>query len=191
MQNKKSVKSQLVLASEMGALLPVCRVTNLLIKQFDDIFLYDIIEWWIWEVHSASKHISQGLLPLTRNRRKFILEISDFGFSTEWIHIFIQGVILHYYKPSIALQWSAIYKKSIPWVKVNYLCIMLLFIHVASENVYIMPKSIYNMGNFTCHMFQFIIANLCVTYGTLFDKYCVQSYIRCLLIYLYYIHFVM
>ena len=111
MQNKKSVKSQLVLASEIGALLPVCRVTNLLIKQFDDIFLYDIIEWWIWEVHSASKHISQGLLPLTRNRRKFILEISDFGFSTEWIHIFIQGVILHYYKPSIALQWSVIYKK--------------------------------------------------------------------------------
>ena len=45
MQNKKSVKSKLVLVSEMGARLPVCRVTNLFIKEFDDMFLYDIIEW--------------------------------------------------------------------------------------------------------------------------------------------------
>ena len=42
--------------------------------------------------------------------------------------------------------------ESIPWEKVNYLCHMLILIHVASKNVWAMPKSIYNMGNFTCHV---------------------------------------
>ena len=32
----------------------------------------------------------------------------------------------------------------------NSLCHMLVFIHVASGNVWAMPRSIYNMGNFTC-----------------------------------------
>ena len=42
--------------------------------------------------------------------------------------------------------WSAI-SKIIPWAKVNSICHMSIFIHVASENVCAMPKSIYNMGN--------------------------------------------
>ena len=33
---------------------------------------------------------------------------------------------------------------------------MSIFIHVASENVCAMPKSIYNMGNCICHMLTFI-----------------------------------
>ena len=41
--------------------------------------------------------------------------------------------------------------ESIPWANVNFLYHMAIFIHVASENVYAMPKSIYHMGNLTCH----------------------------------------
>ena len=38
----------------------------------------------------------------------------------------------------------------------NSICHMSIFIHVASENVCAMPKSIYNMGNCICHMLTFI-----------------------------------
>ena len=49
---------------------------------------------------------------------------------------------------------------------------MSIFIHVASENVCAMPKSIYNMGNCICHMPAFI---------TVMCKFmCVMRYlIRC------------
>ena len=47
--------------------------------------------------------------------------------------------------------------KIIPWANVNDLChIMSIFIHVAPKNVRTMPRSIYNMGNYTCHMLNFI-----------------------------------
>ena len=51
--------------------------------------------------------------------------------------------------------WSAICK-IIPWAKVNSLCHMSIFIHVASENFCAMPASIYNMGNCIFHMLTFI-----------------------------------
>ena len=38
--------------------------------------------------------------------------------------------------------------KTFPWAKVNSLCHTSMFIHVGSENVCAMPKSIYNMCNF-------------------------------------------
>ena len=51
--------------------------------------------------------------------------------------------------------WSAVCK-IIPWAKVNSICHISMFIHVASENVCALPKSIYNMGNCVCHIPTFI-----------------------------------
>ena len=51
---------------------------------------------------------------------------------------------------SNGMLWSAICK-IIPWAKVNSICHMSIFIHVASKKVYAMPKSIYNVGNCICH----------------------------------------
>ena len=48
---------------------------------------------------------------------------------------------------SIRMLWRVICK-SIPWAKVNS-CHMSIFIHVTSDNVCSMPKSICNKGNFT------------------------------------------
>ena len=57
---------------------------------------------------------------------------------------------------STTILWSAICK-IIPRAKVNSIChFMLIFIHVASENICSIPKSIYNMGNCICHMLAFI-----------------------------------
>ena len=74
-------------------------------------------------------------------------------------------------KKKHSVVWSAICK-IIPRVKVNSICHMSIFIHVASENVCAMPKSIYNMGNCICHMPAFI---------TVMCKFmCVMRYlIRC------------
>ena len=54
-----------------------------------------------------------------------------------------------------SMLWSAICN-IIPWSKVNPICYMSIFIHVAFKNVCAMPKSIYNMGNCICHMLTFV-----------------------------------
>ena len=63
---------------------------------------------------------------------------------------------LHYLRSWCeGILWSAICR-IIPWAKVNSICHMSILIHVASENVCPMPKSIYNMGYCICHMLCFI-----------------------------------
>ena len=59
----------------------------------------------------------------------------------------------------------------IQWVKVNSLCQMLIFIHVASENVCAMSKSIYNTGSFICIMLNFI--------DTMYKLICDMQYLIC------------
>ena len=51
---------------------------------------------------------------------------------------------------------SSVICKNVPWPKVSSLCDMSVFIHVAFENVFTEPVSIYNMGIFTWHMPNFM-----------------------------------
>ena len=83
--------------------------------------------------------------------------------------------------------WNAICK-IIPLPKVNSLCQMSIFIHVASKNVCAMPKSIYNMGQCICQMLNFIYVmckfmyglrySCSVVYTTCPDPFCYVAYLK-------------
>ena len=57
--------------------------------------------------------------------------------------------------------------------KRTLLCAMSVFICVASENGCAMLKSIYNMGNFTCHMPNFINVVCGILICTIFNFICI------------------